>query len=262
MWDPNVYGRFGDERSRPFHELVARIPVAAPRQVVDLGCGPGVLTVTLAERWPDAVVRGIDSSTEMIASARALGSRVDFALGDLRDVTPAGVDVLVSNAALQWVPDHLALLDRWVGAMEPGAWLAFQVPGNFASPAHDAVYALAADPRWAPTLGGVVRRMPVPSAAAYATRLTSLNCAVDAWETTYVHVLPGGADHPVLAWLEGTALRPVRAAFGAGADSAGWSAYRAELGEWLAEAYPLSAGRAFFPFRRVFVVAQIQGASS
>ncbi|GIF70264.1 trans-aconitate 2-methyltransferase [Asanoa ishikariensis] len=261
MWDPAVYGRFGDERSRPFHELVARIPAEAPRQVVDLGCGPGTLTATLAARWPSALVRGIDSSAEMIASARALDAPVDFTVGDLREFTPSpGVDVLVSNAALQWVPDHEALLHRWVAALPAGAWLAFQVPGNFSSPAHDAVYALAESPRWKSVLGGVARRMAVPTATDYAASLASA-CAVDAWETTYVHLLPGNsADHPVLAWLEGTALRPIRAAFGA--DEAGWAAYRAELGERLAAAYPIRHDRAFFPFRRVFVVAHVQGALS
>ena len=262
MWDPAVYGRFGDERSRPFHELVARIPAERPRQVVDLGCGPGTLTATLAARWPGAAVRGLDSSAEMIDAARALGAPVDFALGDLREFVPSpGVDVIVSNAALQWVPGHLALLHRWVAALGAGAFLAFQVPGNFSSPAHDALYELAGAPRWKETLGGVVRRMPVPSATEYAVELTAAGCAVDAWETEYVHLLPGdAADHPVLAWLEGTALRPVRAAFGA--DESGWAAYRAELGERLAAAYPVSHNRAFFPFRRVFVVSQIQGASS
>ncbi|HEV7709038.1 MAG TPA: trans-aconitate 2-methyltransferase [Asanoa sp.] len=256
MWDPAVYSRFGDERSRPFFELVARIPAEGPRQVVDLGCGPGTLTATLADRWPDALVRGIDSSAEMIESARALGVAVDFAVGDLRDFVPSpGVDVIVSNAALQWVPGHEALLARWVGALADGGWLAFQVPGNFSSPAHDAVYELAAAPRWKATLAGVARRMAVPAAAEYATALTAAGCAVDAWETSYVHLLPGNtADHPVLAWLEGTALRPIRAAFGT--DEAGWAGYRAELGERLADAYPIRHDRAFFPFRRIFVVAQ------
>lgn len=256
MWDPAVYGRYGDERSRPFFELVARIPVEAPRQVVDLGCGPGNLTATLAARWPSALVRGLDSSPEMIAAARALGAPVDFVLGDLCDFVPSpGVDVLISNAALQWVPTHRALLRGWAGTLAAGSWLAFQVPGNFSSPAHTEMYDLAASPRWRAVLGGVTPRIGVDDAADYAAMLTDAGCAVDAWETTYVHLLPGtSADHPVLAWLEGTALRPIRAAFGA--DEAGWAAFRAELGERLAAAYPVRHHRAYFPFRRIFVVAQ------
>jgi trans-aconitate 2-methyltransferase len=251
-----VYGRYGDERSRPFFELVGRIPAERPRQVVDLGCGPGNLTATLAARWPDALVRGIDSSPEMIESATALGAPVGFAVGDIRTWTPSpGVDVVVSNAALQWVPDHEAVVRRWVEALGPGSWLAFQVPGNFDEPSHRAVHALAADPRWRERLSGFTPRIAVRPAAAYAETLTAAGCAVDAWETTYVHLLPGSSvDHPVLSWMEGTALRPVKAAFGA--DHEGWLGFRQEVGGRLADLYPVRHGRAFFPFRRVFVVAR------
>jgi trans-aconitate 2-methyltransferase len=258
MWDPGVYGRYGDERSRPFFELVARVPAERPRQVVDLGCGPGNLTATLADRWPDALVRGIDSSPEMIETAKALDAAVDFSVGDLRSWTPSpGVDVVVSNAALQWVPGHEAVVRRWVDALAPGAWLAFQVPGNFDSPSHRSLYEVAAQRSWRDRLSTVVPRIAVPDAAAYAEVLTGAGCAVDAWETTYVHLLPGSsADHPVLSWMEGTALRPVRAAFGD--DEAGWQGYRQALAARLAQVYPVRHGRAFFPFRRIFVVAQVK----
>jgi len=260
MWDPAVYGRFGDERSRPFFELVARIPVEAPKQVVDLGCGPGNLTVTLAARWPGTLVRGVDSSPEMIEAAESLDAPVDFSVGDVRDWMPSpGVDVVVSNAALQWVPGHEALLLRWVDALPAGAWLAFQVPGNFEAPSHTALYEVAGSAAFRERLQAVLRRASAPDAASYAHLLTRAGCAVDAWETTYVHQLPGSvADHPVLTWMEGTALRPVKAAFGA--DEAGWKAYRAALAERLAEVYPVQEGRVYFPFRRIFVVAQTAAA--
>jgi trans-aconitate 2-methyltransferase len=260
MWDPAVYGRFGDERSRPFFELVGRIPVEAPKQVVDLGCGPGTLTATLADRWPGALIRGIDSSREMIDAAGALGAPVDFAVGDIRDWTPSpGVDVVVSNAALQWVPGHEALLRRWAEVLPADSWLAFQVPGNFAAPSHTALYEVARSAPFRERLQAVLPRPSALDAASYAHLLTRAGCAVDAWETTYVHQLPGSAaDHPVLAWLEGTALRPVKAAFEA--DEAGWTAYRAALGERLAEVYPVRDGRVYFPFRRIFVVARTAAA--
>src|SRR5690349_12408312 len=107
-WDPAEYGRFGDERSRPFFDLVARIGASSPRRVVDLGCGSGELTATLAARWPAAVVEGIDSSPEMIAACpRGAGPR--FAVQDVAEWSvPADADVVVSNAVLQWVPSHRA----------------------------------------------------------------------------------------------------------------------------------------------------------
>ncbi|MDM4718401.1 trans-aconitate 2-methyltransferase [Micromonospora sp. WMMA1363] len=255
MWDPTTYLRFGDERSRPFHELLARVSAARPRAVVDLGCGPGTLTATLVDRWPDSRLTGLDSSAEMIARAVALDSPVDFALADVRDWHPGpDTDVVISNAVLQWVPGHRDLLVRWARELPARAWLAVQVPGNVDEPSHRALRAVAARPAWRDTLAPLLRKTTVDDAAGYAQLLTAAGCAVDAWETTYVHLLPApvDTDHPVLSWLEGTALRPIRAAL----PAADWSDFRAELGVRLAEAYPVRQGQVYFPFRRVFFVAR------
>ncbi|WP_089155713.1 trans-aconitate 2-methyltransferase [Micromonospora sp. NBS 11-29] len=254
MWDPSTYLRYRDERSRPFHDLLARVAATQPRAVVDLGCGPGTLTATLVDRWPASRITGLDSAPEMIARATALDTPVTFAVGDVRDWRPTpDVDVLLGNAVLQWVPDHRDLLVRWAAELPAGAWLAFQVPGNFAAPSHRALHEVAARDRWRDPLAGLLREAPVDEPTGYAALLTDAGCAVDAWETTYVHLLPtAGPDHPVLTWMEGTALRPVRAAL----DAAGWAGFRAELGVRLAEAYPVRQGQVYFPFRRIFVVAR------
>lgn len=257
MWDPGAYLRYGDERSRPFFDLVARVGADRPRSVVDLGCGPGTLTRALAERWPQARLSGVDSSPQMIAKAVAEDSPVDFRVADVRDWRPEpDVDVVVSNAVLQWVPGHEELLTRWAGELPAGAWLAVQVPGNFGAASHRALRAVAREPRWAPHLAPLLRDAPVHDAAGYAELLISAGCAVDAWETTYVHLLPAApdADHPVLAWMEGTALRPIRAALAD--DEESWRAFRDELGARLAEAYPVRDSLVYFPFHRVFFVAR------
>src|SRR5262245_18264947 len=128
MWSPEVYLRFADERGRPFHELVARIGADAPASVLDMGCGPGNLTQTLTQRWPNALVHGVDSAPEMIDEARAKTSGITYEVADaMRYEVPADVDVIVSNAMLQWVPGHEAVLRRWV---RPGRWIAMQVPAN------------------------------------------------------------------------------------------------------------------------------------
>ncbi|RKN16129.1 trans-aconitate 2-methyltransferase [Micromonospora musae] len=258
MWDPTTYLRYGDERSRPFHDLIARISARAPRAVVDLGCGPGQLTAVLAERWPGSRVVGLDSSPEMIERAAELGVPVEFGVGDVRDWRPtAEVDVVVTNALLQWVPGHQELLRRWARQLPSGAWLAAQVPGNFDAPSHRALRAVAAAAPWRGELLPLLREAPVDDAADYAALLADAGCAVDAWETTYVHLLPARADaaHPVLSWMEGTALRPVRAALAPDR----WADFRAELEVRLAEAYPVRQGQVYFPFRRVFVVARTGG---
>jgi len=269
MWDPAVYHRYGAERSRPFADLTARIGAERPRAVVDLGCGPGELTATLAERWPDARVTGLDSSADMIAKARTLDTPVTFEVADVRDWTPApDVDVVVTNATLQWVPGHRELLGRWARELPPGAWIAMQVPGNFDAPSHRALREVARSAPFAAAVGDLVREAPVEDPVGYAELLLAAGARVDAWETTYVHLLPADgsvaeaapprgrentpAEHPVLRWMEGTALRPVKAAL----DEAGWRDFRAALADRLTAAYPARNSVVAFPFRRIFVVAR------
>ncbi|MFC7276937.1 trans-aconitate 2-methyltransferase [Paractinoplanes rhizophilus] len=250
MWDPTVYRRFGTERSRPFFDLLAHIDAERPRAVADLGCGPGELTLTLTERWPDARVTGVDSSPEMIEKAVAHGGKAWFQLGDVRDWKPgADVDVLITNATLQWVDGHRDLLARWAVELPAGAWLAMQVPGNFDAPSHRALRRVAAEYG----VGHVTREAPVDDPTGYADLLMAAGATVDAWETTYLHLLPAlEGDHPVLRWMEGTALRPVKAAL----DENAWESFRADLGRELTAAYPAAHGHVAFPFRRVFVVAR------
>ena len=265
MWDPAAYRRFGDERSRPFYDLVGRIGAAAPTHVADLGCGPGELTADLARVWPSASVTGVDSSPEMIAATERtladlagagqagddLAGRLRFELGDARGWQPdKPVDVIVSNALLQWIPDHEPLLARWAGFLAPGGWLAVQLPGNFDQPTHALLRELAGSRRWRPLLGAAELNRQGGDPAAYLDLLARQGCAVDAWETTYLHVLAG--DDPVLRWVEGTALRPVLAAL----DGGGRAEFTAEYGARLRAAYPASPYGTVFPFRRVFVVAR------
>jgi len=255
MWDPGQYQRFGDERSRPFFDLVGRVAAEAPRVVVDLGCGPGTLTAALARRWPHAKVHGIDSSAEMIEAAQALragsSERLSFALGDVRGWKPeGGVDVIVSNAVLQWVPGHLGVLARWAGFLQPGGWLAFQIPANHDQQAHSLLHEQAGSPPWQPRLGDVLFSRQTGDPGYYLELLTRYGCAVDAWETTYMQVLSG--ENPVLEWFKGTALRPVLAALGEEARAD----FLAEFGPKLLSAYPPASYGTLFRFRRVFVVVQ------
>jgi trans-aconitate 2-methyltransferase len=259
MWDPGQYLRFGDERGRPFGDLLARINARAPGLVVDLGCGPGNLTAVLAERWPQAQVLGVDNSPEMISTAKAAASamasaagpgRLSFALADIRDWQPdRPVDVFVCNAVLQWVPDHLGLLTRWAGLLAPGGWLAVQLPGNFDQPSHAILLDLVRSGRWRPLLGDVSLNRQAEDPAAYLDLLARAGCRVDAWETTYLHVLHG--DNPVLEWYKGTGLRPVLAALPPERSAE----FLAEYAGRAHDAYPPAPYGTVLPFRRVFVVA-------
>jgi trans-aconitate 2-methyltransferase len=254
MWDPGQYLRYAGERARPFFDLLARVGAEDPGYVADLGCGPGNLTAALADRWPAAEIVGVDNSPEMIAAAGAQARTRDglsFTLGDIRDWRPARpLDVLLSNAVLQWVPGHLDVVRQWPGLLAPGGWLAFQLPGNFDQPTHTILLDLVRSQRWAPLLGGVVLNRQARSPVEYLDLLAGAGCSVDAWETTYLHVLPG--PDPVVEWYRGTGLRPVLAALDAGQAEA----FLAEYGERVAKAYPAAPYGTVLPFRRIFVVAQ------
>jgi len=266
-WDPATYSRFASERRRPFDDLIARIDVEHPRPVVDLGCGPGDLTASLARRWASAEVVGVDSSPQMLeraqaeASADDVAGRLSFELGDLQDWRPAepgSVDVIVTNAALQWVPGHLDLLPALVEALSPGGLLALQVPGNFDAPSHVLMREVAAEPAFAPLLDGVLRGgESVAEPTTYATLLAEAGCEVDAWETTYVHVLDAEGrfgDDAVLAWVSGTGLRPAMDALGS--EPTVRQEFLDTYAARLRAAYPRRPWGTLLPFRRVFCIAR------
>jgi trans-aconitate 2-methyltransferase len=264
-WDPQQYEKFSDHRRRAFADLTARVGTSKPKIVVDLGCGPGELTVGLAQRWPDARIIGVDSSPQMLDQARRNDphERVEWVMSQVEAWDPAqageAIDVIITNALLQWVPSHLTLLPAWVGALGPGGWFAMQVPGNFTAPSHQLLRDVAAQ---SPHAVELLARLRGPDAvsepAAYTEVLAGLGCEVDAWETTYQHVLdPDGThDEPVLEWTKATALLPVL-------DVLQDEDERAELlaayGRALRVAYPRQPFGTIFGFRRIFAVAHKQG---
>ncbi|HYK29555.1 MAG TPA: trans-aconitate 2-methyltransferase [Streptosporangiaceae bacterium] len=254
-WDPSQYLRFAGERARPFFDLAGRIAAVAPSYLVDLGCGPGQLTASLADRWPDAEVLGVDSSADMIRAAEqevaGRGSdNLSFRVQDVSDWRPERpVDVIISNALLQWVPDHFDLLPRWAGYLADDGWLAFQLPGNFDQPSHAVLRDLAESPEWRERLAGVRLNRQAGDPEQYLDLLAKAGLAVDAWETTYLHVLAG--PDPVTQWYKGTGLRPVLSAL----DPADADEFVRQYGERVRIAYPPAPYGTVLPFRRVFVVA-------
>jgi trans-aconitate 2-methyltransferase len=255
-WDPQQYGRYADERGRAFFELLARVDVDVPRLVVDLGCGPGSLTATLAQRWPHARVIGVDSSEHMVAAATsyAVPGRLEFVHANLDSYEPAGrVDVVVSNAALHWVPGHLELLPRFASWLAPRGAVAFQVPDNFGEPSHTTLRDLRLSSRWRDRLAADADRAAgVERPGTYLEALVAAGLHADVWQTSYLHVLHG--HDPVLEWVKGTALRPVLTALDEASER---DAFVAEYAEALRAAYPPRPdGSTVFPFRRTFAVGR------
>lgn len=256
-WSPTDYLRYTDERARPFAELVARVRLE-PTSVVDLGCGPGHLTGVLRERWPGAPVVGLDASPAMVERVRAADPGGEYVLGDVRDYAAGrsavgDADLVISNATFQWVPGHVELLGRL--ADRARQTFAFSVPGNHDAPSHVLLREVAARAPFADAVGPVERRATADP-GTYLDVLARPGWAVDAWETTYVHVLDG--DDPVLRWVSATGAQPVLHALDDHDRAHGTdlrARFDAEYGAALREAYPRRHHGTPLAFRRVFAVA-------
>jgi trans-aconitate 2-methyltransferase len=264
IWDPGQYLRHAGHRARPFTDLLARVPAlpAARPRIADLGCGPGNVTVLLAERWPDAHITGYDNSPEMLDKAHvdhagptSGAGRLDFTHADLRTWTPAepeSYDLVITNATLQWVPGHTDRFPDWIAGLKPGGTFALQVPDNIDAPLHALMRELAATPRWKSRLADVLRRPDsVPAPGVYLDHLARLGCTPDVWQTTYHHVLTG--EDPVLDWVKGTGLRPALTVLADDPDAR--DAFLTEYRDLLRQAYPATPYGTVLPFRRLFAVA-------
>jgi trans-aconitate 2-methyltransferase len=255
MWDTKQYLKYSEERSRPFFDLLARVRGKPVDFIADLGCGPGHLTQALAERWPGALVVGVDNSSQMLEQARplALPGRLGFVQADIASWSPdSPMNLIVSNAAFHWVGDHDALLTRLARMLAPGGMLTVQMPYHFQNPAHLAIEEIKTSPRWRPALAGVgLNQHSVMPLVWYVERLHDLGFVVDAWQTTYIHVLTG--ENPVLEWFKGTALRPLLERLAA-QDKA---EFLEELGERLKAAYPARGSVTLLSFPRLFFVATL-----
>ena len=262
-WSAAQYANFEDERTRPVRDLLAALPAIEARSVIDLGCGPGNSTEVLAAHFPNAAVRGLDSSPDMIAAARRRLPRVQFAIGGIQewvdgdDRTDIGpFDVILANAVLHWVPEHAKLLPALVGRLPAGGGLAVQMPDNLDVPAHQLMREIAADGPWASTLAAAsASRAPLGRADWYYALLRPLCSRVDVWRTTYYHPLPGGAAG-IVEWFKGSGLRP----FLEPLDAASRAAYLERYTTAVARAYPaLPDGSVLLPVPRLFLAAVSAG---
>lgn len=256
-WDPEIYLRFGAERTRPAAELLSRImPDKAPEAVADLGCGPGNSTGLLAARWPGAALDGLDSSPEMLDTAAKLPFKARWIRADLSNwQADKSYDVLFANATFQWLDNHAQLLSRLVSFLVPGGTLAFQMPLNFKDPCHLLMRKVATEGPWAEKLRNVRDWSAMREPEEYYDMLSPLCTAIDIWQTRYMQVLEG--DDPVFRWMSGTGLRPFSNALSGEEREEFLRRYAAEL----ARAYPRRPdGKTLFPFKRLFIVAKKKAA--
>ena len=251
-WDPTRYLRYGGERLQPALDLLARVPLEAPRQVVDLGCGPGNVTTIMAARWPDASILGVDSSADMLADAVAAAPGARFVQADIAAWGPTTPpDLIYSNAALHWLGGHATLLPRLLGCLAPGGCLAVQMPLMHAAPVRRLQAEVAAAGPWATVLAGVTSAPDVLEPGAYWDMLRPLAATLDVWESTYLHALSG--EDAVVQWASGTSLRPFLDPLPEAMRPGFLAAYAAAIRPH----YPRRAnGTTLLPFRRLFLLAR------
>lgn len=250
-WDAGQYLRFADERTRPASDLVGRIDLAAPRRIVDLGCGPGNSTAVLRARWPEAEITGIDTSADMLDKARRGDASIRFAVGDIAAWQPdAPCDLVFSNAALQWVGGHEHLIPRLFEGVAPGGQLAVQMPRNHDFATHRLMRQVAAEGKWRDRLAGARDPSPVKPPEFYYDLLAPRAERMVVWETNYIQVMPSVA--AIIDWLRGTGLGPFLARLNADERPVFLDRYAALL----AEAFPQrSDGRILLPYPRLFFIA-------
>lgn len=236
-------------RLRPGIDLIANIPDVAAQRVVDLGCGTGRLTERLRTRWTHAEVVGLDSSPKMLEQARGDFPAIEWIEGDIAKWMPEEkLDVIMSNAALHWLPHHGILFPRLFSDLAPGGVLAVQMPRNWSAPSHVLVREAAEELGFGERIGP--EWIPVSEPAFYYDLLAPLAARLEIWETTYIQPLEG--DNPVVDWIRSTALQPVMEKLAE--DEA--TEFLRLYGERVRAAYPKrSNGITLFPFRRLFIIA-------
>jgi len=251
-WQPDRYLLFGDERTRPAADLAARVQVENPKAAVDLGCGPGNSTEVLRRRWPGARVLGVDNSPEMIEAARAACPDGEWMLLGIEQWAPESrFDVVFSNAALQWVPDHGALVKRLFGCIAAGGALAFQIPSERFSLVRSFIHEIAQEPAWVARMARPLALLTMESPGFYYDRLAPSARSLDIWETEYQHVLE--SHQAIVDWISSTGLRPFLEALDT-VDERG--RFVEQLLERVRESYETRAdGKVLYPFRRTFVIA-------
>jgi len=252
-WNPSLYLRFEDERTRPARDLLGRVPLDGVTHAVDIGCGPGNSTELLAERWPDADILGIDTSDAMLADARKRLPSARFEKGDaLHWHAVRAPDVIFANAVMQWVSGHAALLPRLLAQAAPAGVLAVQMPDNLEEPSHRLMRETALLGPWAPKFGegGRLRERILPG-EDYYNLFAGQASLIDIWRTTYFHVLDDAA--AIVSWVRATGLRSYLDLL----DESEQPQFLEDYTARIAQAYPpRSDGKVVLAFPRIFIVAK------
>lgn len=251
-WNAAHYLKFGDERTRAAADLVARIQLNAPATIADLGCGPGNSTRLLRERWPNADIVGVDSSDDMLGTARDRYPDQKWITTDIARWQPADrLDLVYSNAALQWVPNHHSLVRRLLDLVAPNGALAFQIPSSTFATIRTLIYDISRQAPWNDRMAAAREMLTMQCPTFYYDALANDASRLDIWETEYIHIMD--SPNAIVQWISSTGLRPFLSTLNNENER---DRFISQLNEAARDAYPLQRdGKVLFPFRRTFVIA-------
>ena len=109
-WNANQYQKFEAQRTLPAMDLARAIPLSMVKSCLDVGCGIGNSTAVLQQQFPEAQILGVDSSKNMLQTAKNEHPQAEYQLLDAGTELPRlnrTFDVVFSNACIQWIPSRI-----------------------------------------------------------------------------------------------------------------------------------------------------------
>lgn len=247
-WNPKLYLKFQNERTQPVKDLISRINLKNPKRILDIGSGPGNSSIELRKKWTNADIIGIDSSDAMIREAKNSYPEITFLLKDAtKNLNDLGTfDLVLSNAAVQWMLGVEKLLPYWFSMLNPGGVMAMQIPNPLQMPIHIAMKKVSAKRRWGGRFAGFDDGLYLHEPFFYYDILSNMNGETDIWETHYQHILP--SHDSIVDWYSSTGMKPYLNKL----DNDECAIFKDLVLQEIRKKYPVNAdGSVIFPFRRI-----------
>lgn len=251
-WNSNQYLKFKNERTQPAIDLANRISIDNPKNVIDIGCGPGNSTEVLQKHFANAEIIGIDSSSEMIARAKAQHSDIDFVCCDVNDLfcKSEKYDVVFSNACIQWIPNHNEFLKNLMTLLSDNGVLAVQIPYNQNEPIQKIISEVTQSVKWVGCFENPREKYVLNFSEYYYDLLSDISSSFEMWQTTYFHKMK--SYESILEWYRGTGLRPYLAEL----NDKQKADFETDILNRVMEEYPMQKnGDIIFRFPRLFFTA-------
>jgi trans-aconitate 2-methyltransferase len=251
-WQPGLYMRFAKQRTQPSIDLVNRITLTDPHEILDVGCGPGNSTQVLFEKWRNSNILGVDSSPAMIEKARHDFPFLQWAEMDANNLQfDKKFDIVFSNATIQWLPDHKKVLNDFWNVLAPGGCMAVQVPLHHQMPVSRLIEEVAAEGAWKEKLKGAFSLFTFHDPGFYYDVLTALTKDFSLWETDYFHVMDTHAE--IVEMMKSTGMKPYTDRLSTTEEK---QLFEAKVLEKITAGYPAQAdGKVLLPFKRLFFTA-------